>query len=812
MPVAGGPDLAALIAAHPWPMLLLQPGTGVVVAANEAAARVLGQTVSELAGRVLVEIDAALAAAVTAGLAAGPVGSPGAVVELAVAGHPPRRHELALVTVPGPPAEGAGGGMTWCSLREAPVAAPAGPLGSADSMDSGSQAEYRLLADNAADMLLRLDGGGRITYASPSWARLLGHDPAQLLGDIAELPGVHPADADRLAVMERALVDAANGGRAVRVRLRHRDGPYRWWELTARWVGPEPWAGMVLAFRDIADEVRIEEVLNLERARAQAALDSMIDPFVLLGAVRDDDGRIEDLRCLMANEAALSYLGRTRREVVGRRLREVLSGPGVDTLVDWNIGVIDTGESLVMDDVSLLSPTRGALHWFDFRAVRVGDEASFTWRNVSERHAEAERVAESEDRYRLLAENASDLVAALEVDGVPTWVSPSVAALGWEPGDLVGTGIGEFLHPDDVAGFNEVLDRARGGATVHGRWRLRARSGEYRWFRVRLRPLITTGASGRLDVAGLIAGWSDVQSEHLARAELERSEARFRQVLLSAPVGMAVVRLDRSFAQVNPALAALLGRDEQWLLHHGVGDVIEPADDAQDAKLRIDALLDGRASREHRMRRADGSIFWVNHSVGVLRDAEGRADSFVSQFADISEARQARDWLRHLANHDPLTELANRRQLHSHISAAIARQPRTGAGVAVIFIDVDRLKPINDTYGHIAGDAVLVSVAARLKARVRGGDLVARHGGDEFVVVLSGVRGVEGALVVAQDLQGAFSEPVIVEGQPIEVSVSTGVALLSPGDDPARVLARADRAVYRAKAAGRGCIVAVTAD
>jgi len=304
---------------------------------------------------------------------------------------------------------------------------------------------------------------------------------------------------------------------------------------------------------------------------------------------------------------------------------------------------------------------------------------------------------------------------------------------------------------------------------------------------------------------GRVGRLRDVQAEHDAQEALRRSEQRFRTAMESAPTGMAVVGLNREFIEVNPALCRLLGRTEQWLLTHAVTDVLDPLDDDLDRRLRAQVLagLVPSLVRDHQMIRSDGERVLVEQSIGLLRDDQGRATAYVSQFADVTEARETREQLRFMATHDSLTELLNRRELVTRISGVLGRTPRTGINVGVLFIDLDGLKPVNDTYGHAIGDAVIVNVARRIHDQVRSNDVLARFGGDEFVLVLPAIHDSEDAERIAASLHEVVERPMLLEGHEISMTLSIGVTVAPPGEDPDVAMRQADAALYRAKREGR---------
>lgn len=415
----------------------------------------------------------------------------------------------------------------------------------------------------------------------------------------------------------------------------------------------------------------------------------------------------------------------------------------------------------------------------------------------------------SQEEYRLLAEQSSDFTLRTVEDFTVEWVSPSVTkVLGWLPEEVVGRNGVEFFHPHDVAGTLEQAASMATGASAAGRIRLRCADGSYRWVSQVARPVFDSEGT----LIARISGFQDVDAQVRAEQALARSERQFRLAMESAPTGMAVVSLDRIFTEVNPALCRMLRRAEDWLLHRSVAEILDPEDDDLDRTMRAEVLSGVKTAsrRKKRLVTADGDRLWVEHSLGLLTDDEGTPLSFVSQFLDVTAAHQAEERLRYLAGHDALTSLANRHQLLTRVAAILLHRPRTGNRLAVLFVDLDKFKPINDTYGHAAGDAVLVEVASRIAATVRSDDVVGRIGGDEFIVALPAVHNVDDAVAVASKLRDAISAPIEVGPAQVSVGVSIGVTLAQPDDDADSVLQRADEALYVAKSTGRNRTVVRT--
>ena len=287
---------------------------------------------------------------------------------------------------------------------------------------------------------------------------------------------------------------------------------------------------------------------------------------------------------------------------------------------------------------------------------------------------------------------------------------------------------------------------------------------------------------------------------------LARSEARFRATFDQAAIGVAQIAPDGRFLQVNRALCSMLGYAETQLLERFHQNILHP-DDVADSDAHREEMLAGSdtgTAVERRYLGCNGETIWVAISSALVRDVDGRPEYFVNMVECINERKNLQDNLEHLARHDSLTQLPNRALFYNRLQQTLNQARRHDWITAVMFIDLDRFKSVNDTLGHAVGDELLQQVALRLRKCVRAEDTVGRLGGDEFAVILSEIAHEQDAALVAQKIVESLGRPFQLEKQEVYITTSIGIETCNPGTcDADTMLSNADAAMYDAKRVGR---------
>ena len=293
----------------------------------------------------------------------------------------------------------------------------------------------------------------------------------------------------------------------------------------------------------------------------------------------------------------------------------------------------------------------------------------------------------------------------------------------------------------------------------------------------------------------------------------ERVDKTAGKILEASPVAMLLINDRGVVTNANPAANKQFGYSGEGLVGVPV-DRLQPLRSANTEAQRVNAgQKEGVLTSEGVYERKDGSRFTALRSVSELPNEMGHETHYLETLVDISELKEAQENLRRLAHYDTLTNLPNRSLFFDLVDQGMALARREKSQLAILFLDLDRFKPINDTWGHAVGDLVLQEVAQRIAACLRESDTVGRVGGDEFLVLLLNLNSVEDAIRVGEKIREALNQPFMVEGKTLGISSCIGIALYPDhGSTAAELTEHADTAMYQAKEAGRDRVVVYGSD
>lgn len=408
----------------------------------------------------------------------------------------------------------------------------------------------------------------------------------------------------------------------------------------------------------------------------------------------------------------------------------------------------------------------------------------------------------SEERLRELVEQASDGIFVADLDGRYTEVNRAGAQmLGYSRDEIVGKRILDLIPPAEADRLWKEKEQLLKGGIVVSEWTLRRKDGTY----------LPVEVSAKILPGGQWQGFvRDITERKQAEAQLRQAAIVFESTNEGIMIADAAGRL----LAVNQAYERISGfRAEEVLGKNPRFQQSGRQDEAFYKELWIVLEKTGQWRGEIWNRRKNGEIFPAWENISAVKDSEGRITHYVSVLSDISLMKQAEERLQYLAHHDALTGLPNRLFFAASLEKSLKRADRHQQKLALLFLDLDRFKRINDTLGHAAGDRLLQEVGVRLQGCVRAEDMVARLGGDEFIAVIEDVSHVDDVAHLAEKIIAAIARPIALEGREVVTSTSIGISLY-PDDagTAADLTIAADAALYRAKERGRHTYEFYTAD
>jgi diguanylate cyclase (GGDEF)-like protein/PAS domain S-box-containing protein len=363
-----------------------------------------------------------------------------------------------------------------------------------------------------------------------------------------------------------------------------------------------------------------------------------------------------------------------------------------------------------------------------------------------------------------------------------------------------------LLHPEDWKHAEvAIADFVSGKTNIYNlEQRLKSKNDQWLWILCR-GDAVSWTEDGR--VARSIGTHTDITDQKNLELALTESDQRFRGAFETAAMGIALVGLGGEWIEVNPSLLNMLQYSEEELLQLTFQDITHPEDLNLDLE-HLTALLAGKIKSYQMEKRyfcKDGSTVWAYLSVSMVVDGKGEPVHFVSQIENITVRKELQKQVLHQASHDELTGLPNRRFLKDRLEHTYELSHRYKRPFALMYIDIDHFKLVNDEFGHDVGDDLLIWLATKLKSCLRGTDTLARQGGDEFVLILSEIKSSEDATLIANNIFKAISDEFSGGILKRQVSLSIGIAISDPESDDSveDLLRKADVALYQVKRAGR---------
>ncbi len=701
---------------------------------------------------------------------------------------------------------------------------PTGSPTASDSDQTASQIDGEIgggltdldVWDNAigalSDLTLRLDAKGRVRYASPGATRLMTMSSADLIGTslLEYLPTSAVPDCVKALKAARqrpgelfpltplrlsAIAPAQRDDEASRVEPRQRQTPILRVQIMGLTDGSllvlgkktaPAAAAKLFALSGAADDDRFSRIFH-------SSPDAII---ILHGA----NGTLIDF-----NPGFTQVVGYSREQAIG--VRDLDLGLWADP-DEWERTLKDLRQhpsGVTLETRMQASDGRFKPVEMSLRYIELHGELHILCiaRDVSKR-IEAESAARhSEEKFSRVFSQSPDGIVILQQQGliICDVNTAFCQSSGYSRDELLGKPIGAFdafVEPQDLAEAAATL-------TEHGHLSnrdivLRAKSGQQI-------PALLSATLIDLDATPCVLCIAkDVSKLREAEVRLQASEQRFRGAFENAPIGIVLLDTRGYIFEANRFAKSLLDYPEEALNGLHISRLL-PAEDRADLKAQLDRLIQARevtVYNERRLLCASGLEIWANCHMVLQRDGNDQPSYCILQIADITEMKTNQRRMERMAFFDTLTELANRRLFNDRLRQSIEHCLRSQQRGALLYLDLDQFKRVNDTLGHEAGDELLREVAERLLGCVRKEDTVGRPGGDEFTILLYEVRSPADAGHVAEKILNTMREPITISGHQLVVTTSIGIAMLpDDGVDANMLLKNADLAMYRAKEQGR---------
>lgn len=609
---------------------------------------------------------------------------------------------------------------------------------------------------------------------------------------------VHPADRERVEEMVR---EAAASGAEFEVEWRvnlHAEAPPRWLMARGRPLKDQAgkfsrYIGIVI---DISNRKLAEQAARDSDKTYRSLFDHMLNGFAYCRMLFED-GHPVDFIYLSVNAAFESLTG--LKEVVGKRVSTVIPG-----IRETDPQLFEVYSRVARSGVpeSFETYVEALQMWFAISVYSPQPEHFVAVFDVITERKQAEaQLQASAQMLQTVIDTVPHVVFWKDRQSRYLGCNAALARMAGvaSPRVMVGTSDYDYAWRDFAPLYQQddalVMDS---GIAKHNIVEpVDVGNGSVHWVETSKEPL--RAADGH--IFGVVGVFQDITERKRAEEKVQQAAKVFESTM----EGVMVTDADTQIIAVNQAFCEITGYSEEDALGQRPRLLkSERHDEIFYRSLWASINQTGTWRGEIWNRRKGGEIYPAWLTINTVKDGAGKVSNYVGVFSDIGHIKQYEERLEFLAHHDPLTHLPNRLLLNDRLEMAIQRAKREGTALAVLFIDLDYFKKVNDGLGHPCGDQLLQTVAARISAIVRGEDTVARQGGDEFVVTLEGFADINYVTGVAEKILHTLNDPFTLEGQEVFVGASIGISTYpGDGEDSVVLLKNADAAMYRAKDGGR---------
>ncbi len=658
------------------------------------------------------------------------------------------------------------------------------------------------IIENIHDGYFEIDLAGNYTFINDALCEIHGYSKEELIGK-NNRQYTDKENAKKAFESFSQIFKTGKTGKIFDYEIIRKDGTKRQLEVSASLIKDS--SATVTGFRgiirDITERKQAEETLALSEARYRTILEEM------------DEGYFEvDLagHYTFVNEANCRLLGYDREELIGKSYRCQMEEKDIQTVTNAFGRIYQTGKPERNINYTAIRKD-GTLGYAEITGFplqnRKGETIGFRGvaRDITERKRTEEALALSEERFRSILDETQEAYYELDLAGNFTFVNNTLCDhIGYTREELLGMNFRGHVYKDDVERVYNIFARIYMTGRPERRMSYRIDCKDGTMMIVENTGLPLYNQKG--EIVGFRGIAQDITKSKEMEEALRQSEERYRTVMDEIEEWYFETDLAGNVVFFNDIFARVLGYSSEQLAGLNYRIFIKPEEVDTVFKIFNHIYKTGETVKNFPQEfvRPNGNITFAEFSILPKRNQEGKIFGFRVIGHDITERKRTEQQLNYMATHDPLTGLPNRFLLMDRLKMALANAKRNRYKIAVMVLDLDHFKTVNDTLGHLTGDQLLKEIGGRLTGLLRQNDTVARLGGDEFVVLLSEIGKMDNAGEVAKKIIKAIAEPFVYTGHRINSSTSIGIAMYpEDGEDTEKMLKNADAAMYYAKSQGR---------